>query len=161
MRVQFAIAFIVSVGACTAVEEEPQNPLATAVWEFVQTLPDSVCQACNRFYVHPAVAQEYDGPMIDHDGGAVMALPLLVGEEWYIDSDTLEVRTIRDAEARDGRIALAARIPKGHSSTADPNLIVEIYVSRGGRWLLEGAVVATGILNEQGWSLEFKELNWT
>jgi hypothetical protein len=150
-----------AIGACSRVAIEPHRSLAAAAWEFVQSLPDSICSECSRFYLHPEIGQNYDGPMVEYDGRGALALPYAAGHRSYADDDTLQVQPILEAEPHDGHIALACRIPAGRAGGNGAILIVEIYMSRGSQWMLEGVVVATGFQDRQGWSYRFREINWT
>lgn len=160
----FAAPVVIFLTSCAAGDARAQRSLSVAVWEFMETLPDSVCHSCDTLFIHPLIISGYDGPVRSYAGsGSTTPLPYAAGERRQVAGKTLEVTPLDRIDSRPGRVTLAARLRGAVADTLNQGIqvVVEIYVARDGQWVLEGAAVGVGSRAADGWHFQFKELNWT
>jgi hypothetical protein len=160
----FATPLVSLFIACTVGDAGGQRSLSAAVWEFMKTLPDTVCRSCDTVFIHPLIVSGYEGPVRSYSGtGSTTPLPYPAGWQKQVAGKTLQITPLDQIEPRPGRVALAARLRGAAPDTINRGtlVIVEIYVAHDGRWVLEGAAVGVGSLTGDGWQFRLSELGWT
>ncbi len=146
---------LIALLSCHASGPVTNRGLPEAVLAFVLKLPDATgSAACQRFYVHPWIGDEYYSiaENMRRPWHKIARLPVRDDEQRRRDGRTFVFAPFRIDSLADGCIAYSAHI-RPNTPGNEMQLYVEVFENKEGRWLY--SVNAFAIGRETEGSLEF------